>query len=217
MTGASEAKIRVLIAEDQQLIRRAFAAMLSLETDIEVVGEACDGREAARLAALTRPDVVLMDLNMPRLGGVAATREIMGAGSAGRIIVLTTFDDEKSVFDAIAAGASAYLLKDADEAEILATIRGQSRLSPSVADKLMREFRRTHGEAREGDEAPSEPLTDREREILGLVAAGRSNKEIARALRLAEGTVKNYVSRIMEKVNARSRTELAVKAVRGGA
>jgi DNA-binding NarL/FixJ family response regulator len=152
------------------------------------------------------------------MGGVQATREIMSADDAPRVIVLTTFDDNQSVFDAISAGAVAYLLKDADEEDILATIRGQTRLSPSVAAKLMGEFRRTRSAppTNEADDAPSEPLTDRELEILRLVAAGRSNKEIAIALRLAEGTVKNYVSRIMEKTNVRTRTELAVKALRMG-
>ncbi len=211
-------KIRVMIVEDQQLIRRAFKTMLSLEPDLDVVAEAGDGQDAVRLARLNAPDVVLMDLHMPRMGGVAATREIMAIAPATRIIVLTTFDDERSVFDAISAGAVAYLLKDSDEDAILATIRGETRLSPSVAEKLMGELRRTRAQApaSAAPEAPLEPLTDREHEILSLVAAGRSNKEIAATLHLAEGTVKNYVSRIMEKVNVRTRTELAVRALKTG-
>jgi DNA-binding NarL/FixJ family response regulator len=209
---------RVMIVEDQQLIRRAFKTMLSLEPDIDVVAEAGDGHEAIRLARIVRPDVVLMDLQMPRLGGVAATRQILADAPQTRVVILTTFDTDEMVFDAIAAGAVAYLLKDADEAEILATVRGEARLSPSVAAKVMEEIRRTHAGAADiaGSDAPIEPLTEREHTILALVAVGRSNKEIANELRLAEGTIKNYVSRIMDKLNVRSRTELAVKAIRSG-
>jgi DNA-binding NarL/FixJ family response regulator len=207
--------IRVMIVEDQQLIRRAFKTLLSLESDIDVVAEAGDGHEAIRLARLSRPDVVLMDLQMPRMGGVAATRAILADNPKTRIIVLTTFDADEMVFDAVGAGAAAYLLKDAEEADILASIRGQSRLSPAIAEKLMREIRRNHRSPPPGaDSALAEPLTEREHAILGLVAAGRSNKEIAHELKLAEGTVKNYVSRIMDKTGARSRTELAVQTVR---
>ncbi len=208
--------IRVMIVEDQHLIRRAFRTMLSLLPDIDVVAEAGDGHEAIRLARLSCPDVILMDLQMPRLGGVAATRQILADLPDTRVIVLTTFDTDEMIFDAISAGASAYLLKDADEADILATIRGQTRLSSSVAEKLMGEVRRTHKIGDHADDQPGEPLTDREHTILALVSAGRSNKEIANQLLLAEGTVKNYVSRIMEKLNVRSRTELAIKTLKSG-
>ncbi|MDE2364133.1 MAG: response regulator transcription factor [Hyphomicrobiales bacterium] len=208
--------IRVMIVEDQQLIRRAFKTMLSLEEDIDVVAEAPDGQEAIRLARLSRPDVVLMDLQMPRLGGVAATRAILADNPHTRIIVLTTFDTDEMVFDAIGAGAAAYLLKDAEEADILAAIRGANRLSSTVAAKLMDEVRRTHKAPAVKAREPSEPLTDREQAIMALVAAGHSNKEIAGELKLAEGTVKNYVSRIMDKLGARSRTELAVKSIKSG-
>lgn len=208
---------RVMIVEDQQLIRRAFRTMLSLEPDFDVVAEAGDGLEAVRLAKLTRPDVILMDLQMPRLGGVAATRQILADLPDTRIVVLTTFDTDEIVLDAISAGAAAYLLKDAAEADILATIRGETRLSPSVAATLMGAVRRSHHpETDAGDEDGGEALTEREEAILRLVSGGRSNKEIARELDLAEGTVKNYVSRIMDKLNVRSRTELAIKAVRTG-
>ena len=216
-TSAGKAPTRVMIVEDQQLIRRAFKTMLSLEPDLDVVAEAGDGLEAVRLAKLTRPDVILMDLQMPRLGGVASTRQILAELPDTRIIVLTTFDNDDIVLDAISAGAAAYLLKDAAEADILATIRGETRLSPSVAATLIGAVRRTHtAEPHRPEAADGEPLTDREQTILRLVAAGRSNKEIANELKLAEGTVKNYVSRIMEKLNVRSRTELAIKAVRSG-
>jgi len=214
-TSAGKAPTRVMIVEDQQLIRRAFKTMLSLESDLDVVAEAGDGLEAVRLAKLTRPDVILMDLQMPRLGGVAATRQIVSELPDTRVVVLTTFDNDEIVLDAISAGAAAYLLKDAAETDILATIRGETRLSSSVAAKVLGAVRRTHkAEEQAGDDGETEALTDREDSILRLVAAGRSNKEIANELTLAEGTVKNYVSRIMEKLNVRSRTELAVKAVR---
>ncbi|MFO1115653.1 MAG: response regulator transcription factor [Beijerinckiaceae bacterium] len=213
----SSEPIRVMIVEDQHLIRRAFRTMLSLEDGIEIVAEAGDGQEAIRLARLSRPDVVLMDLQMPKLGGVAATRAILAERPATRVIVLTTFDNDEMVFDAIGAGASAYLLKDAEESDILAAIRGQARLSPPIAEKLMDELRRTRrAEPASGAEAGAEPLTDRENAVLALVAAGYSNKQIAAELKLAEGTVKNYVSRIMDKTGARSRTDLAVRAIRGG-
>ena len=214
-TSAGKAPTRVMIVEDQQLIRRAFKTMLSLESDLDVVAEAGDGLEAVRLAKLTRPDVILMDLQMPRLGGVAATRQIVSELPNTRVVVLTTFDNDEIVLDAISAGAAAYPLKDAAETDILATIRGETRLSSSVAAKVLGAVRRTHkADEQAGDDGETEALTDREDSILRLVAAGRSNKEIANELTLAEGTVKNYVSRIMEKLNVRSRTELAVKAVR---
>ena len=212
--------IRILIAEDQQLIRRAFATVLSLEPDMNVVAQAADGSEAVQLARAWRPDIVLMDLQMPRLGGVAATQRILSECPGTQVIVLTSFDTDDLVFEAISSGAQAYLLKDASEADILETIRsvkrGESRLAPNVARKVLDEFRRARpaDTPLPRDEAPSEPLTEREERVLSLVAEGRSNKEIARAVCLAEGTVKNYVSRIMEKLGARTRTELAVKALR---
>lgn len=215
-TSAGKPPTRVMIVEDQQLIRRAFKTMLSLEPDLDVVAEAGDGLEAVRLAKLTKPEVILMDLQMPRLGGVAATRQILAELPETRIIVLTTFDTDEIVLDAISSGAVAYLLKDAAEADILASIRGETRLSPSVAAKVLGAVRRTHTieENTVGGDDSEEALTNREGAILRLVAIGRSNKEIANELNLAEGTVKNYVSRIMDKLNVRSRTELAVKAIK---
>ena len=213
--------IRIMIAEDQQLIRRAFAAMLSLEADIDVVAQAADGAEALQMARAYRPDVVLMDLQMPRVNGIAATRRIMQEAPGVQVIILTTFDTDDLVFDAISAGAQAYLLKDADEAEILGTIRavhrGESRLTPNIARKVLDEFRRVRGPstgARGADEPADEPLSARETAILDCIVAGKSNKAIAEAVNLAEGTVKNYVSRIMEKLHARNRVELAVKVLR---
>ncbi len=212
--------IRIVIAEDQQLIRRAFANLLSLEADIEIVGQAPDGAEAVELCRRFRPDVVLMDIQMPRLGGIAATKLILSEFPDTQVVVLTTFDTDDLVFGAISAGAAAYLLKDASEAEILDTIRGvmrgETRISPHIARKLFDEVRRSRpAELPAGASLPDlGELTDREHAILDLIAQGHSNRQIAGCLFLAEGTVKNYVSRIMDKLGVQSRTELAVKAVR---
>jgi DNA-binding NarL/FixJ family response regulator len=234
-------RIRVLVADDQALIRRGMTLMLSVEPDIEVVGQASDGLEAVEMAQRLRPDVVLMDLHMPRKGGVAATREIMLSLPHTHVLVLTTLDAEETVFDAVRAGAHAYLLKDASEDEVLDTVRavhrGESRLTPQIARKVMDQFRRLaspFGAASSGTtgNAPTassnassagqaksaysvaETLSDKEEKILSLIAEGKSNKQIAAAVFLAEGTVKNYVSRIMEKVHANTRTELAVMRLR---
>lgn len=221
-----EAALRLLIVDDQPLIRRGLAMMLATEPGIEIVGQAADGIEAVALALATGPDVVVMDLQMPRASGVVATREITARLPATRVVVLTTYDDDALVFEAIRAGAQAYLLKDASEADVLETIRsvhrGESRLSPSIARKVMEQFRvfaaqaPVAAEQAEGPAAargPDEPLTDKEARILDLLAQGRSNKQIAAAVFLAEGTVKNYVSRIMDKLHAGSRFELALRAV----
>jgi len=219
--------------------------MLAVEPGIEVVGQAADGFEAIELALSLKPDVVVMDLQMPRASGVVATRELAAKLPAARVVVLTTYDEDELVFEAIRAGAQAYLLKDASEADVLETIRsvhrGESRLSPSIARKVMEQFRAfasrtpaTASDAGPGSQGAmtrpltavgettylqdtrsvlDDPLTDKEERILELIAQGRSNKQIAGAVCLAEGTVKNYVSRIMEKLQARSRLELAMRAV----
>jgi DNA-binding NarL/FixJ family response regulator len=239
---ASRALIRIVIAEDQALVRRGAAQLLSMEPDMEVVGQARNGVEAVELAQLLHPDVVLMDLHMPVKGGVAATREITRALPGTQILVLTTLNDDETVFEAVRAGAHAYLLKDADEDELLETVRalkrGESRLTPQIARKVMDQFRRfapfSHAEperepgrqsvrenasrdpsAESRPRAPSgafetEALTDKEGKILRHISEGMSNRQIANALFLAEGTVKNYVSRIMEKLHANTRTELAI-------
>jgi len=239
--SADARRIRVLVADDQALIRRGMSLMLSVESDMEVVGQASDGVEAVEMAQRLRPDVVLMDLHMPRKGGVAATREIMLSLPNTHVLVLTTLDAEETVFEAIRAGAHAYLLKDASEEELLETVRavhrGESRLTPQIARKVMDQFRRLAspieaaptGTAVSGPAASSmasaaaqakstvsvvETLSDKEEKILSLIAEGKSNKQIAAAVFLAEGTVKNYVSRIMEKLHANTRTELAVMSVR---
>jgi DNA-binding NarL/FixJ family response regulator len=222
----ASAKVRVLIAEDQALVRRGTSVLLSLEPDMEVVGQACDGVEAVAMAGQLRPDVVLMDLHMPRLGGVAATREITRNLPGTQVLVLTTLNDDETVFEAVRAGAHGYLLKDVTEQELLETIRalrrGESRLTPQIARKVMDQFRRLAGSsgyaAAAGNIAQgvagAESLNDKEEKILRLITDGMSNRQIAAAMFLAEGTVKNYVSRIMEKLHANTRTELAVISAR---
>jgi DNA-binding NarL/FixJ family response regulator len=219
---ASQAgRIRILIAEDQALVRRGTTVLLSMEPDMQVVGEACDGIEAVAMAVELRPDVVLMDLHMPRLGGVAATREITRSLPGTQVLVLTTLNDDETVFEAVRAGALGYLLKDVTEQELLDTIRalrrGESRLTPQIARKVMDQFRRLAGSseyapgvADKKTELNTEMLTDKEEKILRLITDGLSNRQIAAAMFLAEGTVKNYVSRIMEKLHANTRTALAV-------
>ena len=224
---ASPTPIRVLVADDQALIRRGMAMLLDAEADIQVVGQAADGDEAVDMAQRLKPDVVLMDLHMPRKSGVLATREITAALPRTRVMVLTTFDRDELVFDAVRAGAQAYLLKDASEEEVLETVRavhrGESRLTPQVARKVMDQFRSlanrlADSAAQRPEPAPApsapaalpDPLTEREAAVLELIAKGQSNRQIAGTLHLAEGTVKNHVSRIMQKLHANTRTELAV-------
>lgn len=226
--------IRIVIAEDQAIVRRGAATLLSMEPDMEVVGQARNGVEAVELAQLLHPDVILMDLHMPLKGGVAATREITRELPNTQILVLTTLHDDETVFEAVRAGAHAYLLKDADEDELLETIRaltrGESRLTPQIARKVMDQFRRLApmppaGPVREDvsnttsseDDVSAQrgtrnsgPLSDKEEKILQLISEGMSNRQIANVMFLAEGTVKNYVSRIMEKLHADTRTELAL-------
>ena len=233
------ARIRVLIVDDQSLIRRGMTLMLAAEPDIDVVGQAADGVQAVEMAQSLRPDVVLMDLHMPNKGGVAATREITLSLPQTHVLVLTTLDAEETVFEAVRAGAHAYLLKDASEDEVLETVRavhrGESRLTPQIARKVIDQFRRLaiapgaghqdaiasalpHKAAGAAQtlsaDSPTEALSDKEERILSLIAEGKSNKQIAATVFLAEGTVKNYVSRIMEKLHANTRTELAVMTVR---
>lgn len=225
----SDARTRVLVVEDQPIIRRGLSLLLAADPGIEVVGQVANGEEAVDQVGRLHPHVVLMDLQMPVLGGVPATRRIISEHPDVHVVVLTTFDTDELIFEAIRAGAQAYLLKDAKEAEVIETIqavrRGESRLSPQIARKVMEQFRCLPGTSRPEASpaaAPSEPerdagpdtLTKREQRILGLLAEGKSNREIADAVFLAEGTVKNHVSRIMEKLHVRSRTELAIKALK---
>lgn len=216
---AQPSRIRVMLAEDQTLLRRTFAKLLSLEADIEIAAEAADGEEAIQMARAHRPDVILMDLQMPRLDGIAATRRIVADLPNTHVIVLTTFEDDEQIFNAINAGAIGYLLKDSREAEIIEAIRiaakGASALSPRIAHKLLAAFKNMSAPDPEQPVATlGNDLTEREVGILSLLVAGKSNREIADELALAEGTIKNYVSRILSKHDARSRTELVARSLR---
>jgi DNA-binding NarL/FixJ family response regulator len=225
-TSSLPSVIRVVIAEDQASVRRGTAMLLATAPDMECVGQAANGVEAVQLAQLMKPDVVLMDLHMPLKGGVAATREITHTDPRTQILVLTTLDDDETVFEAVRAGAQAYLLKDVSEEELLETIRalrrGESRLTPQIARKVMDQFRRlsqVDGAAAARYSAGSvaavtEQLTEKEEKVLSLITEGMSNRQIANSMSLAEGTIKNYVSRIMEKLHASTRTELAVMSSR---
>lgn len=207
--------IRILIADDQALFRDGLRTLLSTRPEVHVVGEAANGEEAIRTALALKPQVILMDLRMPVLGGVEATRRLHTLDPSQRIIVLTTFDDEEDVFEALRAGAVGYLLKDAGPERIVEAIqevaRGESFLQPSIAAKVVSEF------ARLSRPLPTprdlvEPLSERERQVLRQLALGRSNKEIARALNLVEGTVKNHMSHILGKLGVLDRTQAALKA-----
>jgi DNA-binding NarL/FixJ family response regulator len=202
--------IRVLIAEDQTLMRQGLRTILELEPGFTVVGEAANGLQAIERAAALRPDVILMDVQMPELDGVAATAEITAAFPASRVIILTTFDYDEYVFSGIKAGAMGYLLKDTPATELLAAIRrihaGESLIQPSVATRLIAEFSQRRAAPQQPD---YEPLSEREREVLRWLASGLSNKDIAGRLSLAEGTVKNHVSAILAKIHAANRTQAA--------
>jgi DNA-binding NarL/FixJ family response regulator len=207
--------ITVLLVDDQALFREALRTLLSVQRDLEIVGEAANGEEAVRLAVALRPAVVLMDLQMPVLDGVAATRNLRNLQPESRVIVLTTFDDDEYVFEGLRAGAVGYLLKDAPSEKLVEAIRaaarGESFLQPSVAAKVIAEFTRITDRPSLRRQPLIEPLSGRELEILALIAKGASNKEIAGALFIAEGTVKNHVTNILAKLAVRDRTQAALK------
>ncbi len=213
-------KIRVLVADDQEIVRRGLAMLLDQQEDMTAVGQAADGEQAVALARALRPDVVLMDVKMPRLNGIQATRAIASELPGTQVIILTTYDTDDWVYDGIRAGAQAYLLKDASTEELTAAIRGvhrgESQLDPGIARKVMEEFRRLSAPAPKPDETVIEALTERESGVLALIAQGRTNKEIAAQLYLSEGTVKNYVSAIMQKLHANDRAQVVIHAVRQG-
>jgi DNA-binding NarL/FixJ family response regulator len=208
--------IRILLVDDQPLFREGLCTLLSVHPDFEVVGEAGNGAEAIRLARSLLPLVVLMDLQMPVLDGVAATRRLHEEQPNCRVIVLTTFDDDELVFDGLRAGAVGYLLKDAPSEKLAEAIRvaarGETFLQPSVAAKVVAEFARLSRKTATTANQVIEPLSEREIEILRLIAQGASNREIAGTLFLAEGTVKNHVTNILGKLEARDRTQAALKA-----
>lgn len=206
-------KIRLLLADDQALFREGLHILLSVYPDFVVVGEAENGQEAVEKVALLRPDIVLMDVRMAILDGVAATRQIHQQFPHSRVIMLTTFDDDEYVFEGLRAGAVGYLLKDVASTRLVEAIRaaarGESFLQPSVAAKVVAEFARL---SRPVPPPLLEPLSERELEILRLLAVGNSNREIAHRLFITEGTVKNHVTNILGKLGVRDRTQAALRA-----
>ncbi|MCC8249339.1 response regulator [Saccharothrix luteola] len=212
---APDQPVRVLIVDDQALFREALATLLEVQPEIEVVGEAGDGEQAVRRCAELRPDVVLMDLRMPVLDGIAATNRLRVEQPGVRVLALTTFDDDADVFAALRAGALGYLLKDVSSARLVEALvaarRGESVLQPSVAAKLVaRVAQLPHEDA--PPRQPPVPLSERELDVVRLLAEGRSNREIAGRLFLAEGTVKNLVTGVLTKLQVRDRTQAALRA-----
>ncbi|MCB0070635.1 MAG: response regulator transcription factor [Caldilineaceae bacterium] len=210
------AKLNVLLVDDQRLMRDGLRTLLELEPDMTVAGEAADGEEALARFRETRPDVVLMDVRMPGMDGVEATRRLRAMDPAAKVIILTTFDDDEYVFEGLRAGAVGYLLKALSGEELADAIRtvaaGGALIDPAVTRKVVSEFARLAPPARSIDAGLAEPLSEREKEVLGLVARGLSNREIADTLFLAEGTVKNYVTTILQKIGVRDRTQAALRA-----
>jgi DNA-binding NarL/FixJ family response regulator len=212
--------VRVLLADDQSLVRSGFRMVLEGHDDIEVVGEAGNGEQAIDGARRLRPDVVLMDIRMPELDGIAATRKITtgDAGHAARILILTTFDLDEYVYDALAAGASGFLLKDVPAEQLVDAIRvvarGDALLAPAVTKRLIEDFSRAR--PARADVSGLDELTAREREVLGLIARGLSNAEIAEELVLGETTVKTHVARVLMKLGLRDRVQAVVLAYESG-
>lgn len=205
--------IRLLLVDDQRLMRDGLRTLLELEPDLQVAGEAENGEAALELYPQLSPDVVLMDIRMPVMDGVEATRRLRETWPEARVIILTTFDDDEYVFEGLRAGALGYLLKDVSSGELADAIRtvaaGGSMIEPSVARKVLAEFARL---AAPPPPKLIDPLSEREREILRLVSQGLTNKEIAAKLYLAEGTVKNYLTSILQKIGVRDRTQAALRA-----
>lgn len=208
--------IQVLIADDQELVRTGFRLILQSEPDLEVVGEAATGREAVEMAVALRPDVVLMDIRMPDLDGIEATRQLTSAGSKSRVLILTTFDLDEYVFDALRAGAGGFLLKDAAAHQLATGVRmaaaGDALLAPSITRRLIEQF----AVARPTPPPQMSDLTPRETEIFLLVAKGMSNAEIANELIIGENTVKTHVTRLLIKLGVRDRIQAVVLAYEAG-
>ncbi len=206
--------INILLVDDQTLFREGLATLLSVHDDLRVIGEAVNGREAVDKARDLRPDVIVMDLRMPILGGAAATREIMSWPTPPRILALTTFDDDDDVFEALRAGAGGYLLKDSPSERVVDAIRtvarGEPFLQPSITAKLLADLQNRQPSSH--SKPPTEELSERELDILRLLAQGLPNKAIATRLHLADGTVKNYVTSILTKLDVTDRTQAALKA-----
>ncbi|MET9507412.1 response regulator transcription factor [Streptomyces flavidovirens] len=208
--------IRVLIVDDQIMVREGFTVLLNAMPEIEVVGEAVNGREAITKVAELRPDVVLMDIRMPELNGIDATREIVAADADAKVLVLTTFDLDEYVYQALRAGASGFLLKDASARQLADGVRvvaaGEALLAPTVTKRLISEFSKLSEAPRPPALAQIGDLTERETEVLVLIAQGLSNAEIASHLVVAESTIKTHVSRVLVKLGLRDRTQAAVFA-----
>jgi DNA-binding NarL/FixJ family response regulator len=207
-------KIRVLIVDDHEVVREGLQTLLGEETHIEIVGSAADGLEAVALAQALRPDVILMDLVMPHLDGIEATRQILAASPRSKVLILTSFAEDRRVFDAIQVGATGYLLKDTLKPELLRAIQaaadGKPTLHPEAQQALIRQATAPK------TPTPHETLTAREYDVLALIGRGKSNREIAADLHLTEGTVKGYVSSILSKLNVADRTQAALYAVKHG-
>jgi two-component system NarL family response regulator len=216
--GETANTIRVLIADDAPLFRRGLYVVLSTEPNIEVVAEAENGEEAISKAEECAPDVVLMDVRMPRVNGIDAARAIRDASPSTKIIMLTVSDEDDDLYEAIKAGANSYLLKEVSVEEvpeaIRAVVQGQSLISPSMASKLLNEYTTLAKRAEEKSQYPAPALTSRELEVLKLVAKGQSNREIGEDLFISENTVKNHVRNILEKLHLHSRMEAVIYAVR---
>jgi DNA-binding NarL/FixJ family response regulator len=211
--------ISVVLCDDQEMVRAGFRLILDLEPDIEVVGEAADGRRALTLVAELDPDVVLMDVRMPGMDGIEATRRLAAAGSRSRVLVLTTFDLDEYVYEAVQAGASGFLVKDAPRDQLVAAVRvvarGDTLLAPSTTRRLLDAFARRPPPG-DGVPAALQSLSGREREVLGLVAEGLSNAEIAARLVVGEATVKTHVARLLQKLGLRDRVQAVVLAYESG-
>jgi DNA-binding NarL/FixJ family response regulator len=217
--------IRLLIVDDHQLMRDGLVGLLGLESDIEIVGTAADGTEAVEKVAELQPSLVLMDVRMPTMSGIAATREIKARHPETEVVLLTMHEEDEYVFEGLSAGASGYLLKDASHDELMSTLRkveaGQAQIAPSVTRKLVREFasmRQAKPEPRPAQPAPGRPpeLSPREYEVLTLLVRGHNNRQIATELFIDETTVKTHLHRIFEKLNVRDRTQAAIMAVQRG-
>jgi DNA-binding NarL/FixJ family response regulator len=209
--------MKILLCDDQAVIRDGLEMLLKLERDFEIVGAAQDGAEALELAERTRPDLVLMDLKMPGMNGIEATREIRARLPGTRVLILTTYDDDEWLFDALRAGAAGYLLKDTPRQKIVealrGTIEGRSFLDPAVAGRVLDQVA---GNRKLPESVLADKLTERELDVLRWLAKGLSNGDIAAQLHLSEGTVRNHVSSILEKLGAADRTQAAVIAIRHG-